>query len=189
VSYSVRGFHMLVFSRGVVALFLGTGCVSTPQYEQVSSAAEVEREAHRRTHLELEAAERRLAELDGKLDQSQGSLSAHENEQAELALKQTTTERELSAARELAADLREEVVRLQKALDALDRSRQGLEAENKKLTLALERAEERASEATPPSEPQDDSDESVEPREPKKHARSTPAESDDEPPDALVDGG
>jgi hypothetical protein len=51
VSYSVRGFHILVFSRCVVALLLSTGCVAKPQYEQVSSAAEVEREAHRSQRL------------------------------------------------------------------------------------------------------------------------------------------
>jgi len=188
----MRKFHILVFSRGVVALFFATACVSTPQYEQVSSAVEVEREAHRRTHVELETAEQRLARIEGKFEESQGSLSAKESQQAELDLKQTTSDRELRAARELAEDLQTELVRVRKALDAASDSNKDLEAENKKLTLALERAE-RSQGATeekqvtrPEAEPA--LDEESDPA-PKKQARRAPTDGDDEPPAALSDGG
>jgi hypothetical protein len=107
--------------------------VSTPQYEQVSSAADVEREAHRRTHVSLEAAQQKIAQLQSELQRSEGSFSSEAGARAELDLKQTKTERELESSRELATELREEIGRLR---DNLERSKTELllvQAEKTKL--------------------------------------------------------
>lgn len=62
---SPRGYHVLVITRCVLALLLASGCVSKPDYEQVSSAVEVEREAHKRTYEELVRQQARLRALEG----------------------------------------------------------------------------------------------------------------------------
>lgn len=61
---SPRGYHVLVVTRCVLGLLLASGCVSKPAYEQVSSAIEVEREAHKRTYGELERHQAKLRALE-----------------------------------------------------------------------------------------------------------------------------
>jgi outer membrane murein-binding lipoprotein Lpp len=51
--------HLLV-TRAVAFSFALSGCVPATKYEQVSSAAEVEREGHRRAVLQLNAQEEEL---------------------------------------------------------------------------------------------------------------------------------
>lgn len=151
--HSVRAFHILVFSRCVVALLFSTACVSTPQYEQVSSAAEVERESHRRTHVALEAAEKRLAILEGRLSTSEGSLSQEAGARAELDLKQTKTERELLSARELVEELRHEIQRLRDNLDLSSDEVTRLKSERDKFEQELASSEKCPADAAPTAEP------------------------------------
>lgn len=61
---SPRGYHVLIVTRCVLGLLLASGCVSKPAYEQVSSAIEVEREAHKRTYGELERHQAKLRALE-----------------------------------------------------------------------------------------------------------------------------
>jgi chromosome segregation ATPase len=157
MSHSVRGFHILVFSRCVVALLFSTACVSTPQYEQVSSAAEVEREAHRRTHVSLELAQKQLSTLEQRLSRSEGTLNQESDQRAELDLKQTKTEHELGASRDLVFELREEIGRLRNNLDASLSDVAELKTEKSKLERDLELAQKCEPEESVPSTGREDS--------------------------------
>lgn len=137
MSHSIRAFHILVFSRCVVALLFSTACVSTPQYEQVSSAAEVEREAHRRTHVALEKAESKVALLEGRLAQTDTSLAREAGARAEVDLKHTNAERQLVSSEQLVHELREEMERLREASLA---SAAELKAKNEELERAIQEA-------------------------------------------------
>jgi chromosome segregation ATPase len=141
MNYSARRFHILVFSRCVVALLFSTACVSTPQYEQVSSAVEVERETHRRTYLALENTQKQLSDLEARLAQTEGSFTKEAGQRAELDLKQTRTERELASAEELANELRGEVGRLRDNLEASLAQLAELKLEKERLEKELDKSE------------------------------------------------
>lgn len=110
---SPRGYHVLVVTRCVLGLLLASGCVAKPDYEQVSSAVEVEREAHKRTYDELVRQQAKLRALEG------GAETAPKTELAKCVPPEPTKESVLTAQKaELEAE-RQKVALLEREKRAL----------------------------------------------------------------------
>src|SRR5215213_1736220 len=76
--------RVLVPLAGLAAACSATsGCVPAMRYEEASSAADVESEAHRRAGLALVAAQARVAELEAELRRRDQKLDARDQKLAE----------------------------------------------------------------------------------------------------------
>lgn len=122
---SPRALHVAVITRCLVALLFASGCVSRPAYEQVSSAAEVEREAHRRTHAELVLKEAKLKELEEATASGSaeppapaagGTLTCPETRDQELGATLKAREAELLAVKKRNSELERQKTALARAV-------------------------------------------------------------------------
>lgn len=132
-----RFVHALALTRAIALGVLAMSCVSTPAYEQVSSAAEVEREAHRRTHVELEEARAELVVLRSKFEALQSSLHSAERDGAQAELGATQLEKERDLEKQLVTELRGELARIGKNLEATLEDQKSLVAEKQAVDSEL----------------------------------------------------
>lgn len=156
---SPRAFHLAVITRCLIALLFASGCVSKPAYEQVSSAAEVEREAHRRTHALLLEKEAKLKALEvegrspgvGQADAPTAVAAVcPESREKELTLALKAREAELTLEKKRSRDLDRE-----KALLARTVSEKEAQLRNLREKESDEAAETSAM-AARPGKPKDD---------------------------------
>lgn len=116
---------------GALAAFGGglNGCVSRLSYEEAASAAEVEREGHRRAELDLAAAKARVAELETQLRERSVGLSEREEKLAEEKYERNVASKERDETASLVAQLRGELARANEHLEAYARNNARLEHE------------------------------------------------------------
>lgn len=152
-----RTVHALVLTRVLIGALLLSGCVSATSYEQVTSAAEVEREAHRRTKLRLEVLESRVAELEAERAQLSQKLALEEESAASAAMNVETTKKERDLQSDLVNQLKSELERVGGHLksyaeekDSLAKQKSDLESELAEAMTEVERL--RGSSPAPESE-------------------------------------
>ncbi|HET9932895.1 MAG TPA: hypothetical protein VFQ35_19460 [Polyangiaceae bacterium] len=122
--------RVLVPLGALAALSSGmTGCVSRLSYEEAASAAEVEREGHRRAELDLAALKARVAELEGQLKERSAGLSEREEKLAEEKYERNVASKERDETASLVAQLRGELARANEHLEAYARNNARLEHE------------------------------------------------------------
>ena len=109
---SSRIVHRLVFVRVVAAAWLLSGCVASTSYEQATSAAEVEQEAHRRTAQKLDAAETEMARLEAERLDLRQKVSETEGQVSEGEMGIVTAEKERDQQTQLVTQLRGELARV-----------------------------------------------------------------------------
>lgn len=128
-----RAFRVLAI---LASSLWATGCVSATAYEEASSAAEVEREGHRRASLELASLRAQLARADAEREALAGESGelkrrAEANESTlaarELELAQTTKSQEKQA--QLLSELQGELARVGANLNEYEGEKQRLSAE------------------------------------------------------------
>ncbi len=134
----------LLVTRSLALSFALGGCVPATQYEQASSAAEVEREGHRRAVVRLNAAEEELQrvqarneELAGARKEIEGKLLEEENHLAQASLDIETTKKSQEHQAELVTQLRGELARVGDHLKTFRDEKTDLET---RLTAAEARA-------------------------------------------------
>lgn len=123
----------LVVTRAVALSFALGGCVPATKYEQASSAAEVEREGHRRAVARLNAQEEELmrvkadnAELANRKAALEDQLKKEESELAKTSLDMEGVEKERQQQAELVTQLRGELARVGDHLKAFESDKEGL---------------------------------------------------------------
>lgn len=105
------------------------GCVSRLAYEEAASAAEVEREGHRRAELDLAASRARIAELESELKERRAGLDARDEKLAEEKFERNVATKERDETASLVAQLRGELARANEHLEAYARNNARLEHE------------------------------------------------------------
>jgi hypothetical protein len=95
-----------------------TGCVPAMRYEEASSAADVESEAHRRAGLALAASQARVAELEAELRRRDQKLDAGDQKLAEEQLAHGIAAKELNETSSLLDQLRGDLSRANENLQA-----------------------------------------------------------------------
>jgi hypothetical protein len=95
-----------------------SGCVPAMRYEEASSAADVETEAHRRTSLALAAAQARVAELEAELQRRDQKLDARDKKIAEEEFAHGVAAKELHETTSLLDQLRGDLSRANENLQA-----------------------------------------------------------------------
>lgn len=167
---SPRGYHVAIITRCLIALLFASGCVSTPAYEQVSSAVEVERESHRRTHAALMEKEAKLKALESqgepfRADPIEAPKSAQlvcpENREKELTTVARAREAELMVERKRTRELDREKAALARLVTEKEAELRALRASasahETPARFAPPSEEEERKEATnPPSQEDDD---------------------------------
>jgi hypothetical protein len=118
--------RVLVPLGALLALSGLNSCVSRLNYEEATSAAEVEREGHRRAELDLSAAKARIAELEGEL---RARLDAREQRMAEEKFQNNVASKERDETVSLVTQLRGELARANEHIEAYARSNARLEHE------------------------------------------------------------
>jgi hypothetical protein len=118
-------------------LWLGTGCVSHAVYEEARSAAQVEREAHRRAQARLQQVEQSLAALRADLTRRESAIQDQERQLAETDLNLKLAHQERDQHGELVDQLRGELARVGDHLKVYSEEKNRLAAE-------LQRAEGRS---------------------------------------------
>lgn len=123
----------LVVTRAVALSFALSGCVPATKYEEASSAAEVEREGHRRAVARLNAQEEELmrvkadnAELANRKAALEDQLKKEESELAKTSLDMEGVEKERQQQAELVTQLRGELARVGDHLKAFENDKEGL---------------------------------------------------------------
>lgn len=120
--------RVLVPLAGIAAACsASSGCVPATHYEEASSAADVETEAHRRAGLALAAAQARVAELEAELQRRDQRLDAHDQKLAEEQFAHGKAAKELDETSSLIAQLRGDLVRANENLQAYAADRARLE--------------------------------------------------------------
>lgn len=102
------------------------GCVSARHYEEARSVAESETAAHGRTRARLEAAVKRIHELEADLEKQQKVLAERDSAVAQSKLDTTVAQKEREAATELVEQLRAELARTGDHLTSFSREKQEL---------------------------------------------------------------
>lgn len=135
-SWSGLGAILLTAPRvlvplGACALAAGllSACVSRLTYEEAASAAEVEREGHRRAELEVATLKGRIADLESELKSRSAGLEARDQKLAEEKFEHNVASKERDETVSLVAQLRGELARANEHLEAYARNNARLEHE------------------------------------------------------------
>lgn len=157
-----RALHRFLFVRGLAATFVLSGCVPAVQYEEAQSAAEVAREAERRTAEKLASVEQELERLEQERAQASERAAQYDLELAEAALERTYLEKQRDESAALVTQLRGELARVGDHLRSFSDERAELgerleaaQAELDRLQEELARARERVAQSSSPNEPTD----------------------------------
>jgi flagellar motor protein MotB len=94
-----------------------SGCVPATRYEEASSAADVESEAHRRAGLALAAAQARVAELEAEIQRRDQGLDARDQKLAEEQFAHGVAAKELDETSSLLEQLRGDLLRANQNLE------------------------------------------------------------------------
>jgi hypothetical protein len=136
VSFSGLGAILLTAPRVLVPLGMFaagasclTGCVSRIAYEEATSAAEVEREGHRRAELEVATLKARISELQSELNARSEGLEARDQRLAEEKFEHNVASKERDETASLVAQLRGELARANEHLESYARNNARLEHE------------------------------------------------------------
>ncbi len=121
-----REFHKFIVVRSFVACLAVTGCVPAVQYEEAQSAAEVEREGHRRAAQRLYAAEQELAKLKAEHEQLKARLAEKDQTLAAVELDVQRAAKQRDEHAELVTQLRGELARVGDHLRAFSVEKDGL---------------------------------------------------------------
>jgi hypothetical protein len=126
----------------------GFSCVPATRYEEASSAADVESEAHRRASLALAAERAKVAELEAELKRRDQGLDAQDQKLAQEQFAHGVAAKELNESSSLLEQLRADLARANENLQsyAADKARLEREAADK---ARLER--EAAAQKAPPA--------------------------------------
>ncbi|MFZ5894434.1 MAG: hypothetical protein ACOY0T_25455 [Myxococcota bacterium] len=127
---------LLAAPRVLVSLGALTGaiaclnaCVSRLTYEEAASAAEVEREGHRRAEVELAAAKARIQDLEAELKSRSAGLEARDQKLAEEKYERNVASKERDETVSLVAQLRGELARANEHLESYAKKNARLEHE------------------------------------------------------------
>lgn len=122
--------------RALALSFALGGCVPATSYEQANSAAEVEREGHRRTAEKMKVMERELeqeraekAAIAAQKAELEKQLAAGENELAQISLEKETSTKASEQQAELVTQLRGELARVGSHLKEYEGDKQSLRDE------------------------------------------------------------
>lgn len=187
-----KTIHVLVLTRVLVSALLLSACVSVPAYEEARSTADVEKEAHRRTRLRLQA-----------LEETGAPSSEGEAKQAALQPESEKCEAEPSDSAEL-AELQAQLSQKEASLQSYTQQKQAWAGERKsyeaklaqqqkelvRLQSALARAEAvQQGEGEPPQEAQPPAGAPAQPGEPSAEEAELSERGllDQEPPEAALD--
>lgn len=118
-----------------------SGCVPMTNYEQATSAAEVEREGRRRSDAKLELATAKLERIEKERDQLAARLDEKESAVAQTAMDIVTTQKERDQQTELVTQLRGELARVGGHLEAFAGEKNGLAQELEQAKTKLEEQE------------------------------------------------
>ncbi|HSC87254.1 MAG TPA: hypothetical protein VLC09_08295 [Polyangiaceae bacterium] len=143
-----RWVHAVVLTRVFVGVLLLSGCVARPEYEQVSSAAEVQQEGRRRAQLQSEAQRAEIERLTAERDRLQEELRKQEEIAAHAQLDVAAQEAEKDQQALLVGQLQSELGRVAEHLKVYAEERDRLSEEKAKLLDEL--AHPVAVEATSP---------------------------------------
>lgn len=113
----------------LAALCWSSGCVSQSTYEEAQSAADVEREAHRRAQTRLQELEQELASLRADLERRESALAEQERRLAEADLNLKLAHRERDESGILVDQLRGELARVGDHLRVFSEEKQRLAEE------------------------------------------------------------
>jgi flagellar motor protein MotB len=139
-------------ASALVAAAALSSCVPALQYEEATSAAEVQAEAHRRVSLQLQAAEAKLRRLEMDLQAERARADARDQSLAQEKLERSQIVKERDDAALLLEQLRSDLARAGDSMRAYaednarlekeraERQAQGSRAELAGLTQELERA-------------------------------------------------
>lgn len=126
----------LVIVRSLAASLALGGCVPATSYEQANSAAQVEREGHRRTAAQLAATEAELAQekaekeaLASQKAELERRLASGESELAQVSLEREHSEKTSEQQSELVTQLRGELARVGDHLKAFEGDKDELRQE------------------------------------------------------------
>lgn len=189
-----KTIHVLVLTRVLVSALLLSACVSVPAYEEARSTADVEKEAHRRTRLRLQA----LEETGAPSSEEEG-----EAKQAALQPESEKCEAEPSDSAEL-AELQAQLSQKEANLQSYAQQKQAWAGERKsyeaklaqqqkelvRLQSALARAEAvQSGEGEPPQEAQSPAGAPAQPGEPSVEEAELLERGllDQEPPEPALD--
>ncbi|MGC4089708.1 MAG: hypothetical protein QM756_17830 [Polyangiaceae bacterium] len=111
------------------SLIGSSGCVSRLSYEEAASAAEVEREGHRRADLELAASRTRVAELEAQLKSRSEGIEVRDQRLAEEKYQTNVATKERDETASLLTQLRGELARANEHLETYSRNNARLERE------------------------------------------------------------
>ncbi len=141
-----------IVMRYIAAACTLSGCVPATAYEQATSAAEVEREGHKR-------AAQRLARVEGELEETRrerdrliaekndllGRLSSEESRLAQVAVELENGQKETEQQEELVTQLRGELARVGEHIKVYAGQKSDLQSELEAAQLALEEKDKRIS--------------------------------------------
>jgi hypothetical protein len=113
----------------LAALCWTSGCVSQSTYEEAQSAADVEREAHRRVQARLQEVEQELSALQSDLERRESALDEQERRLAEADLHLKLAHRERDERGVLVDQLRGELARVGDHLRVFSEEKQRLAQE------------------------------------------------------------
>src|SRR5690606_6764842 len=123
----------LIILRSLAASLALGGCVPSTTYEQAQSAAEVEREGHRRTALQLEATQAELARekseraaLASQKTELEHRLLSGESQLAQVSLDRENSDKASQQQSELVTQLRGELARVGDHLKEFEGDKQEL---------------------------------------------------------------
>ena len=137
-----RFVHVLVLTRVAIGALLLSGCVSATQYEQAVSAADVEKEGHRRAEVARTETETKLKQLAAEHAALEKRLAAHEQSMSAAELSVTTTSKERDEQAELVTQLRAELERVGAHLQAYSSDKDALGEEKVALEIELSQTKE-----------------------------------------------
>ncbi len=123
-----------------------SGCVASTSYEQATSTAEVQLEAHRRTQKKLELLEAAQSARDERLraalaerDELRAALAAREGDVSEAKLGALTVQKERDQQTDLVTQLRGELARVGSHLETYAGEKSDLAAKLDKVTAERDR--------------------------------------------------
>lgn len=126
----------LLVMRGLAVSFALSGCVPATTYEQATSAAEVEREGHRRAAIRLSAAEEELKRVKAEKEalaaekkDLEARLAKEETELAQTSLDMESAQKAHEQQSELVTQLRGELARVGDHLKAFQGDKVALSEE------------------------------------------------------------
>lgn len=137
-----RFVHVLVLTRVAIGALLLSGCVSATQYEQAVSAADVEKEGHRRAEVARVEIETKLKQLAAEHAALEKRLAAHEESMSAAEMSVTTTSKERDEQADLVTQLRAELERVGAHLQAYSADKDTLGEEKVALEIELSQTKE-----------------------------------------------